>query len=120
MGTEKQQYSASNDEQKSSLFCWKASQNPSGTVTEKAPIPEPDKPAIRHITFWRNGFNVDVGAGQLMRYDDLANARILEQINAGGAPPTLLDVEPGQAVELVVVRRLTEDFVSESGDKIQS
>lgn len=38
-------------------------------------------PAIRHLTFWRDGFSVE--DGPLMRYDDPTNARILEEINSG-------------------------------------
>ena len=36
---------------------------------------------IRHLTFWRNGFQVE--DGELMRYDDPAHAGVLEAINAG-------------------------------------
>lgn len=36
---------------------------------------------IRHLTVWRNGFQVE--DGELMRYDDPAHAGVLEAINAG-------------------------------------
>ncbi|CDO76860.1 hypothetical protein BN946_scf184402.g1 [Trametes cinnabarina] len=79
-------------------------------------IPDPDAPnapheeetAIRHLTFWREGFTVE--DGELMRYDDPANEQILAEINAGRAPPQILNVFPGQPVELRVVKRLSEDY----------
>jgi len=37
--------------------------------------------AIRHLTFWREGFSIE--DGELMRYDDPANDQILSEINAG-------------------------------------
>lgn len=40
-----------------------------------------NEPAIRHLTFWREGFSIE--DGELMRYDDERNAQILEEINAG-------------------------------------
>jgi hypothetical protein len=40
-----------------------------------------DNTAIRHITFWRNGFTIE--NGELLRYDDPNNAQILSQIHSG-------------------------------------
>ena len=40
-----------------------------------------EETAIRHITFWRDGFAVE--DGELMRYDDPANAQVLSEINTG-------------------------------------
>jgi len=37
--------------------------------------------AIRQLTFWRNGFQVE--DGELMTYDDPEHARILAEINSG-------------------------------------
>lgn len=37
--------------------------------------------AIRHLTFWRDGFSVE--DGELMRYDDPENQDILTEINSG-------------------------------------
>ena len=39
------------------------------------------EPTIRHLTFWRDGFSVE--DGELLRYDDPANAQLLSEINAG-------------------------------------
>jgi len=81
-------------------------------------IPDPDAPppnaepeestAIRHLTFWRDGFSVE--DGELMRYDDPANDQILAEINAGRASPHILNVLPGQPVELRVAKRLGENY----------
>ncbi|KAJ7078453.1 hypothetical protein B0H15DRAFT_788910 [Mycena belliarum] len=71
---------------------------------------DPDTaPATRRLTFWRDGFTVE--DGPLMRYDDPAHAAVLEAIHSGLAPPALLNVRPGQPVEVVVAKRTTEDFV---------
>jgi UBX domain-containing protein 1 len=40
-----------------------------------------EETAIRHLTFWRDGFSVE--DGDLRRYDDPAQAHILSEINAG-------------------------------------
>ena len=53
--------------------------------------PEPEEEtAIRHLTFWQDGFSVE--DGELMRYDDPANEQILAEINSGCAslPSSLL------------------------------
>ncbi|KAG9044809.1 hypothetical protein FS837_007520 [Tulasnella sp. UAMH 9824] len=65
--------------------------------------------AIREITFWRTGFTIQ--DGPLMQYDDPNNAEILRSINSGNAPPSILNVQVGQPVELRVSRRLNEDYV---------
>ncbi|TFK68319.1 SEP-domain-containing protein [Pluteus cervinus] len=68
--------------------------------------------AIRHIIFWKNGFSI--GDGDLMRYDDPKNARILAEINSGRAPPITFNVDPGQPVELRVANRSEEDYIPSS------
>ena len=42
-----------------------------------------EETAIRHLTFWRDGFSVE--DGELRRYDDPAQAQILSEIDAGCA-----------------------------------
>lgn len=64
--------------------------------------------AIRHLTFWRDGFSVE--DGPLMRYDDPANRETLEAIKSGRAPLSMLNVRNGQAVELRVAQRQTEAY----------
>jgi UBX domain-containing protein 1 len=84
---------------------------------ESAPVADPHAPpareqetAIRHITFWRNGWSIE--DGDLLRYDDEEHARILNEINDGRAPPAILNVLPGQPVELRVAKRVGEDYVT--------
>ncbi|EMD36009.1 hypothetical protein CERSUDRAFT_52811 [Gelatoporia subvermispora B] len=74
-----------------------------------ATAPE-EETAIRHLTFWRNGFSVE--DGELMSYDNPTHAQILAEINSGRAPPQILNVSPGQPVELRVVKRLQDDYVA--------
>ncbi|THH32695.1 hypothetical protein EUX98_g1546 [Antrodiella citrinella] len=78
-------------------------------------IPDPDGPAeaeaepvVRNLTFWSDGFSVE--DGPLMRYDDPVNEQILAEINSGRAPPHILNVLPGQPVELRVVKRLGDAY----------
>jgi len=78
-------------------------------IPDPTAVAEPEETAIRHVTFWREGFSIE--DGELMRYDDPTNARILEEINQGRAPPHLLNVNPGQPVELRVVKRLQDEYV---------
>ncbi|KIP07190.1 hypothetical protein PHLGIDRAFT_13399 [Phlebiopsis gigantea 11061_1 CR5-6] len=82
-------------------------------------IAEDDEPptAIRRITFWREGFSVDHDdtTGELRRYDNPENAQILREINEGRAPPSILNIQPGQPVELRIARRTHEDYVPPAG-----
>lgn len=52
----------------------------------------------RTLHLWQDGFSVD--EGELYRYDDPANSATLDLINSGRAPLHLLNVEPGQEVDL--------------------
>lgn len=93
-----------------------------GEDVETRYVPDPladpqdeDAPtAIRRITFWREGFSVDHDdtTGELRRYDDPANAQILREINEGRAPPSILNILPGQPVELRIAKRTHEDYVA--------
>ena len=53
--------------------------NTSGLIDFMSVLAE--ETAIRHLTFWREGFSVE--DGELRRYDDPAQAQILSEINAG-------------------------------------
>lgn len=64
--------------------------------------------AHREITFWKDGFQV--GEGKLYRYDDPANSHYLNELNAGRAPLSLLDVEFGQEVVVNVMKKLDEEY----------
>ena len=52
-------------------------------------VPEQEEePAIRHLTFWRDGFSVE--DGELMRYGDPVNEQILNEINSGYVEHSLI------------------------------
>ncbi|KAL1756914.1 hypothetical protein FB107DRAFT_260497 [Schizophyllum commune] len=70
---------------------------------------EAEETAIRHITFWREGFTIE--DGDLFRYDDPQHSQTLAEINQGRAPPHILNVLPGQPVELRVAKRTEESYV---------
>ncbi|KAH8105334.1 SEP domain-containing protein [Cristinia sonorae] len=78
-------------------------------LKDNGPQADPEmETAIRSITFWQNGFSI--GNGPLMEYSDPSNQKILEEINAGRAPTRILNVLPGQLVELRVAKRLGEPY----------
>ena len=52
----------------------------------------------RTMHLWNDGVSID--DGPLFRFDDPANQQIMEQINRGQAPLSMLDVQPGQEVDL--------------------
>lgn len=47
---------------------------------QPAPFSTLEEAVIRHLTFWRNGFQI---GGTIRQYDDPASKYILETINAG-------------------------------------
>jgi UBX domain-containing protein 1 len=47
-----------------------------------------------------------------MRYDDPVNREILEAIEAGRAPLSIMNVEPGQPADVSVYKRMDEDYVA--------
>ncbi|RCH87516.1 hypothetical protein CU098_008886, partial [Rhizopus stolonifer] len=77
---------------------------PSTAVQPASPV----APVTRNLTFWRNGFSVD--DGPLYAYADPANQEMLNAINTGRAPLSLLNVRHGQPVEVRVVKRQDEDY----------
>jgi UBX domain-containing protein 1 len=66
-------------------------------------------PVTRTLTFWRDGFSVE--DGPLMRYDDPANREILQGIERGRAPLSLMNVQPGQPADVSVFKRMDEDYI---------
>ncbi|KAJ6579979.1 SEP domain-containing protein [Mycena vulgaris] len=85
-----------------------------GTDVESSFVPgqsaaAPEETVIRRLTFWREGFTVEDGA--LMRYDDPEHAEVLAAIHAGHAPPSILNVLPGQRVDVQVTKRTDEDYI---------
>jgi UBX domain-containing protein 1 len=71
-------------------------------------VQEPVTTVSRRLTFWRDGFSVE--DGPLYRYDDPANLAHLQDIRAGRAPLSLLNVQNGQGVDVNIVRKLDEDY----------
>lgn len=63
----------------------------------------------RQITFWREGFTV--GDGPFRRYDDSNNFQLLSELKQGRVPVSLLDVQVGQDVDVIVIRKVDEDYV---------
>lgn len=83
-----------------------ASPSSSGTTSKPGKKQEKVK---RTLTFWRDGFTV-ADSGPIFEYQRPENQRLLSLIQSGHAPLDLLDVEPGQAVELNISHKLSEDF----------
>lgn len=63
----------------------------------------------RTLHLWQDGFSVD--DGPLYRFDDPANGPTLALINSGRAPLALLQVEPGQEVDLQLNPHKDEKYV---------
>ncbi|OCK82189.1 SEP-domain-containing protein [Lepidopterella palustris CBS 459.81] len=74
----------------------------------EAEVAPPAPRAHRELHLWRDGFSVD--DGPLFRYDDPANARTLDMINSGHAPLAILNVDPGQEVDVAVHPHKEEDY----------
>lgn len=60
--------------------------------------PQPRPRVQRTLHLWEDGFSVD--DGPLYRYDDPENEETLNMIHSGRAPLHLLNVQPGQEVDL--------------------
>lgn len=62
----------------------------------------------RTLHFWADGFSVD--DGELFRSDDPRNAEILDGIRRGRAPLSIMNVQPGQEVD-VEIKQHNEKYV---------
>ena len=62
----------------------------------------------RTLHFWRDGFSVD--DGDLYRNDDPRNAQLLQLIQQGRAPLAIMNVQPGQEVD-VELKQHDENYV---------
>ncbi|CED82177.1 Protein tyrosine phosphatase SHP1/Cofactor for p97 ATPase-mediated vesicle membrane fusion [Phaffia rhodozyma] len=104
---------------------WGSGNTLGSDVTESVAVPDPNRPtvgsaqddedeedddevAIRHLTFWRNGFSLEDGS--VRAYDAPGSREILEAINNGTAPLSILNIRPGQQVEVRVQKRLNEEW----------
>lgn len=63
----------------------------------------------RILHFWADGFSVD--DGDLYRFDDPANARILQDIRSGRAPLAIMNVQPGQEVDVSVIPHDGQNYI---------
>lgn len=83
---------------------------------ESSYVPDPtaeddeDDIVVRHLHLWRDGFSLEDGA--LMRYDEPGNQELLRSIQQGTAPISVMNVTPGQRVNLNVATRLSEEYVA--------
>lgn len=91
-------------------------------LTDEATLPEPSlqaasplpqsatqQVATRTLTFWQNGFTVSEN-GPLYQYNNPESHRVLSLLQTGHAPLQLLNVEPGQRVDLRVSHLMDQDF----------
>ena len=62
----------------------------------------------RALHFWQDGFSID--DGDLYRFDDPRNADILNSIRQGRAPLNIMNVQPGQEVD-VEIKQHDENYV---------
>lgn len=86
-----------------------------GDDTPSQIIPDPNEgrpqrpPRVRRtLHFWADGFSVD--DGELYRSDDPRNAEILDGIRRGRAPLSIMNVQPGQEVD-VEIKQHDEKYV---------
>lgn len=82
---------------------------------------EPTTPAItrqkvdkretitRRITFWKSAFTI-AGQDKVYPYDDPENQKILKQLQSGMVPFGLLNVKPGDSVDLQIDQRIHEEY----------
>lgn len=80
---------------------------PSREIPGEAAAPSTER-VKRTLHFWQDGFSVD--DGELYRFDDPANASILQQIRSGRAPLHIMNVASGQEVDVQVVQH-EENYV---------
>ncbi|KAG7664894.1 SHP1 [[Candida] subhashii] len=72
-------------------------------------FPRPPNKVTRQITFWKQGFTVGED-GPLYRYDDPRNTNVLQELNQGRVPISILDVEFGQDVDVSVFKKTDEEW----------
>lgn len=76
--------------------------------TPSARPAQPPQRVQRTLHFWTDGFSVD--DGELFRSDDPRNAEILDGIRQGRAPLSIMNVLPGQEVD-VQIKQHDEKYV---------
>ncbi|KAF1343540.1 hypothetical protein BDV97DRAFT_364827 [Delphinella strobiligena] len=87
---------------------------PSQVVEDPNAVAQSSRPSLprvqRTLHLWQDGFSID--DGPLHRFDDPANAPVLALINQGRAPLALLDVQPGQEVDLQLDTHKDQNYVA--------
>ncbi|KAH8434607.1 protein phosphatase regulator SHP1 [Aspergillus melleus] len=73
-----------------------------------APVQQQPQRVQRTLHFWADGFSVD--DGDLYHSDDPRNGEILEGIRQGRAPLSIMNVQPGQEVD-VEIKQHEEKYV---------
>lgn len=81
---------------------------PSREIPADPRAAEPPQRVERILHFWRDGFSVD--DGDLYRNDDPRNAELLQLIQQGRAPLRIMNVQPGQEVD-VEIKQHDENYV---------
>ena len=71
---------------------------PSQPIAATPQAAAPPERVERILHFWTDGFSVD--DGDLYRSDDPANAGLLDQIRRGHAPLRIMNVAPGQEIDV--------------------
>ncbi|BGP20220.1 hypothetical protein JCM10213_005926 [Rhodosporidiobolus nylandii] len=97
------------DDETPSQYIPDPSARPSASSPQDSEEEEEDEKletAIRHLTFWQEGFSID--DGDLMRYEE--NQELLAAIQAGRAPLAVLRVAWNQPVELRISDRKSEKW----------
>jgi UBX domain-containing protein 1 len=83
--------------------------DPAAPVTGRRPGAAALPRISRTMHLWADGVSID--DGPLFRFDDPANQPLMEQINQGHAPLSMLDVQPGQEVDLNLDPHKDENYV---------
>ncbi|KAL1303039.1 hypothetical protein AAFC00_003351 [Neodothiora populina] len=84
--------------------------DPDATSAQSSSNPTAPPRVERTLHLWVDGFSID--DGPLHRFDDPANAPVLALINQGRAPLALLDVQPGQEVDLQLDTHKDQNYVA--------
>lgn len=85
-------------------------EDPAASLGAGRRLPGASLPRIsRTMHLWADGVSID--DGPLFRFDDPANQSLMEQINQGHAPLSMLDVQPGQEVDLNLDPHKDENYV---------
>ncbi|KAG1748099.1 hypothetical protein EDB19DRAFT_1684250 [Suillus lakei] len=82
---------------------------------ESSYVPDPNAEddesdiVVRHLHLWRDGFSLE--DGPLMRYGEPGNDDLLSSIQQGTAPLSVMNIAPGQRLNLNVAERSGEEYV---------